>query len=167
MIRLGELGLLGAAIFMSMTATLAADESVGQETLLVKESTEENGVDACRKALLKDDFPDLIVEKALTSKGIAASQIKEINGKLDEEAKAIPQIYAAEYKVNMQEEPVATNDPLSEVYMAENIDDVRFEVFAKVMKEYVSDPEVVMSMFNEIVAQRNAQLKACGMEKHS
>ncbi len=156
--RLGRLMLFSSVAAMTMLSrtVLAAEEAPA-----VQMST----VDKCRQDLMSDAFPAEIVEKALTSKGIAQSQIKEIMGKLSEGAKNIPEMYATEYQSNVQEEPAATNDPLSEIYMTENLNDVREEVFLNVMKEYVSDAQLAVSMFNDITTQRNAAIKDCGKMK--
>lgn len=150
-------------IAMGIAASLslfAADQAVtpkAEPKVMTNEAQQD-----CEK-LMKDPFPDLIVEKVLTSNGISPSEVKEITGKLDAAAATIPDRFAKEYAA--EDEPIATNDPLSDVYDTESLDNVRLEVFRDVMKEYISDAELAMKMFNEINTQREAAVKACsGME---
>lgn len=150
---------------LALFSGIAAVAMVARMTSVMAEETaamELNTIDKCRQELTNEAFPLAITEKALISKGIAQSQVKEIMDKLNEQAKIIPAIYAAEYKSDIQEEPLATNDPLSEVYMIENLNSVREEVFLSVMKEYVSDAQVAIAMFNSITSQREAAIKDCG-----
>ncbi len=153
-------GLKNLALAVSLTASLAlfgaekpADQS--DAPAMTNESQQQ-----CIR-LMQDPFPDTIVEKVLTKKGISEGQIKEITQELDAAAAKIPDKFAQAY--GNDEEPSATNDPLSDVYndSTEELDNARLEVFRDVMKKYVSDVEVAMQMFKDINKQRNKEIKNC------
>lgn len=163
---ISDFALLGTAVFMSLTASagmLLAENNAkaGKEPVVTKEGV---SVEECRKALVNEQFPELIVEKVLVAKGIPKSQIKEINGKLQGRVHDY-QASAEEVKEVIDEtEPVATNDPLSGAYDAEGMSDIHFDFFVDVMKEYITDADLARAMFTEISAERKAQIEACGQE---
>jgi len=147
----------GLLVTMGLVASLALFGA--NQNTMPDDSNLANQKQADCDKLRQDPFPDLIVEQVLTKKGIASSQIKEINGKLDQAATTITDKFLEEYQED--EEPVATNDPLSEVYNTDNVEDVKRDVFMDVMKAYITDAQVGVEMFNQISAKRESALEAC------
>ncbi|MDP1834858.1 MAG: hypothetical protein Q8K75_02920 [Chlamydiales bacterium] len=157
--------LLGTAVFMSLTASAGMlfaenNSKADKEPVVAKEGV---SVEECRKALVNEPFPELIVENVLVEKGIPKSQIKEINGKL--QGRVHHQASREEVREVIEEtEPVATNDPLSGAYDAEGMADIQFDLFVDVMKEYITDADLARAMYTDISAKRKAQIEACGQE---
>lgn len=123
---------------------------------------EDDSVDACRRALVEDHYPDLIVEEVLVARGINPADIKAINTKLDEQGRHMKLEEIGEVIENT--EPVATNDPLSGAYDAEAMANLRFEVFAEVMKEYVTDAATIHDLFQKIEDLREQHITECRIQ---
>ena len=155
-------GLRNMTLAVSLAASLALfGAEKGDAMTMINESQQQ-----CIR-LMQDPFPDTIVEKVLIKNGISEGQIKTITKELDAAAATIPEKFAAAY--GNEEEPSATNDPLSDVYAnsTEELDNVRLEVFRDVMAKYVSDVGRAMEMFKEISKQRNNEIKTCSTPEKS
>lgn len=147
--------MLGVSVSLSL---FGANNSSNSKT--PAESVTTDAQEDCEK-LQHDPFPDLIVEKVLISNGISRSEIPKINVSLDAAAAKIPGQFVLED--NLENEPAATNDPLSDVYsnVSETLDEVKRNAFLEAMKPYITDAQLGLKMFNEINAKRESALEAC------
>lgn len=149
------IGIAGVALFLS-----AAETAEENQTKTVEDQAAGATVETCRQALVDDHFPDVIVFDVLVDRGVSKSDIKSINKKLDADSKDIKDDFAQ--TVLNEEEPVATNDPLSDVFNYDALKDARLVVFREVMKDYVDDAGMVINMYNKIESERDKQIKECG-----
>ena len=150
------ISIAGLAIYLNAAET--AQEA--QAKTPTEDHSAGTTVETCRQALVDDHFPDVIVFNVLVDRGVSKSDIKMINDKLDADSKDIKDDFAQ--VVVTEEEPVATNDPLSDVFNYDALKDARLVVFREVMKDYVDDAGMVINMYNKIETERDKQIKECG-----
>jgi hypothetical protein len=148
------------ALVISLPAMTVETPPAAKQVQAVDDLDPGATVETCRQVLVDDHFPDVIVYNVLVDRGVSKSDIKLINQKLDSDSKDLREDFVQ--VVVEEEEPVATNDPLSDVYNYDALKDARLVVFREVMKDYVDDAGMVIQMYNKIESERDKQLKACG-----